>query len=135
MAKHSQHQQGASAHDAKSNSGGRQAVVELCEISACGLIFWSRHRFEIGAEVQVRIHRSALPHAAPDSAVTHDKWVMLKGFVVASPPHRRADGSSGFQVSLLVEQSLCEGAQKPEIRSRMRWLKTPLPWLKRFGLN
>lgn len=135
MAKHGQQKQETSANDAKSNSVGRQAVVELCEIFACGLVFWSRRRFEIGAEVQVRIHHSALPATAHNSSSSQGQWVTLKGFVVACPRHRREDGSSGFHVSLLTEQPGCPCAQKPLLRSKMRWLKVPAPWMRRFGLN
>ena len=135
MAKHGQDQQETSAHDAKSNRGGRQAVVELCEISASGLVFWSRHRFEIGSEVQVRIRRSALPPSGQNDAIAHCKWAMLKGFVVACRRQRREDGSSGFQISLLIEQPACACGRSAKIRSKMRWLKTSLPWLRRFGVN
>jgi hypothetical protein len=128
MAKHGQHQQGTSAHDAKSSCGGRQIVVELCEVSACGLVFWSRRRFDIGAEVQVRIRRSSLPLHLQMAVASDSPWVMLKGLVVACPGLRRADGSSGFEVSLLTEQL-------PKIRSKMRWFKSRLPGLRRFGLN
>jgi hypothetical protein len=135
MAKHSQHQQGASAHDAKSKSGGSQSVVELCEISPSGLVFWSRRRFEIGAEIQVRIHRSALPAGAQHSGASPGKWVTLKGFVVACPKHRRMNGSSGFHVSLLIEHVPEDVAENTPFRSKMRWLRSPLPWMRRFGLN
>jgi hypothetical protein len=135
MAKHGQQKQETSANDKQSSCGGRQAVVELCEISTCGLVFWSRHRFDIGAEVQVRIKRSALPQACQQAMISGGKWAMLKGLVVACPPQRRVDGSSGFQISLLIEQPLCECVQAPKIRSKMRWLKTPMPWLRRFSLN
>jgi hypothetical protein len=128
MAKHGQQQQGTSAHDAKSSCGGRQIVVELCEVSACGLVFWSRCRFDIGAEVQVRIRRSSLPPAFTDGGRFGCPWVMLKGLVVACPALRREDGTSGFEVSLLVEQL-------PKFRSKMRWFKPRLPGLRRFGLN
>jgi hypothetical protein len=57
----------------------------------------------------------------------------LKGFVVACPKHRRDDGSSGFQVSLLIEDMAC--AEKPKFHFRIRWLKTCLPGVTRFGLN
>ena len=135
MAKHGQQKQETSANDAKSKSVGRQAVVELCEISACGLVFWSRRRFEIGAEVQVRIRHSDLPTNAHNNSVSQDQWVTLKGFVVACPRHRREDGSSGFHVSLLIEQQNFTCAQKPLLRSKMRWLKVPDPWMCRFGPN
>jgi len=135
MAKHGRQKQETSANDEQSKGGGRQAVVELCEVSTCGLVFWSRHRFDIGAEVQVRIHRSTLPVALYNNASTHGKWVTLKGLVVACPQKRREDGSAGFQVSLLIEDMACACHEKPKLRSRMRWLRMPLPWMSRFGLN
>ncbi|MFN0075914.1 MAG: hypothetical protein ACKVY0_05520 [Prosthecobacter sp.] len=135
MAKHGQQQQDTSANENQSSSGGRQAVVELCEISACGLVFWSRHRFEIGAEVQVRIKRSALLAACHVLSSSGSKWVMLKGLVVACPPQRRTDGSSGFEVSLLMEQALCGCMPPPKIPAPLCWFTPPLPGLRRFGLN
>jgi hypothetical protein len=135
MAKHGQQQQETSANEKQSSCGGRQTVVELCDITACGLVFWSRHRFDIGAEVQVRIKRSALPPALHAMAGLEQKWVMLKGFVVACPPLRRANGSTGFEVSLLMEQTLGKCEQTPKLRSKMRWFRPPLPGLRRFGLN
>lgn len=133
MAKHGQQNQEAAANDTQSKSGGRQAVVELCEVSARGLVFWSRHRFDIGAEVQVRIHRSTLPADIQNGAGQTKEWVTLKGLVVESPGKRRENGSSGFLVSLLIEDMA--GAARPLVRSTMRWLETPLSGLIRFGLN
>jgi hypothetical protein len=69
MAKHSQQQRGAAANAPQSGSGASQAVVELCEISASSLIFWSRRHFEVGAEMQVRIHHFALPAATHSEAL------------------------------------------------------------------
>ncbi len=137
MAKHGQHQQQeTSANDGvpPSKSGGRQAVVELCEISTCGLVFWSRTRFEIGAEVQVRMKRTALPPQW-QAEVVCCPWVMLKGLVVACPPQRREDGSSGFEVSLLIETDADGPVQPAKVRSKMRWVRRPMPWLRRFGMN
>lgn len=134
MAQPGQHQQETSASSSK--SGGGQVVVELCEIRTSGLVFWSRRRFEIGSEIQVRIKRSALPAEDPSAYNTaDDPWVSLRGFVVACSGHRRADGVAGFQVSLLVEQHLGEVPVTPRLRSRMCWLRTRLPWLQRFGAN
>lgn len=135
MAKHGQQKQESSANDAQSKSGGRQAVVELWEVSTRGLVFWTRHRFDIGAEVQVRIHRSTLPAALQNDAGKTEEWVTLKGLVVECPGRRREDGSSGFQVSLLIEDMAAACAGKPTVRSTMRWIETPLPWMSRFGLN
>lgn len=135
MAKHGRQKQETSANDAQSKSGGRQTVVELCDVSTCGLVFWSRHRFDIGAEVQARIHRSTLPAALQNNATTQGEWVTLKGLVVACSGKRRENGSSGFLVSLLVDDMACACSQKPKLRSKMRWTRPPLPWLHRFGLN
>lgn len=135
MAKHGPHHQDTTADEQSSASGGRQAVVELCQISSCGLIFWSRHRFEIGAEIQVRIRRSALPAGCPALVATTAKWVMLHGLVVACPARRRADGTSGFEVSLLMDQSPCDCIHSPKPPAKMRWFTPPVPGLRRFGLN
>ncbi|WP_395742791.1 hypothetical protein [Prosthecobacter sp.] len=135
MAKHGQQQQETSANETHSGCGGRQAVVELCEITSCGLVFWSRQRFDIGAEVQVRIKRSALTPAMLAMTASHSKWVMLKCLVVADTPQRRADGSTGFEVSLLVVQALDDHPPAPTFRSKMCWGTAPLKGLHRFGLN
>ena len=135
MAKHGQQQQETSASDQQSVCGGRQAVVELCEITSCGLVFWSRQRFDMGAEVQVRIKRSALTPAMLAMTGSNSKWVMLKCLVVAGSPQRRADGSSGFEVSLLVVQALADSADSTKHRSKMHWFVPPLHGLRRFGLN
>ncbi|WP_395750743.1 hypothetical protein [Prosthecobacter sp.] len=136
MAKHGQHQQGTSANEKQSCCGGRQAVVELCEITSCGLVFWSRQRFDIGAEVQARIKRSALTPAMLAMTTTSSKWVMLKCLVVAISPQRRADGSSGFEISLLVIQAADDTSPPPvAFHSKMHWFTPPLRGLRRFGLN
>lgn len=135
MAKHGQQQQETSANEKQSCCGGRQAVVELCEITSCGLVFWSRQRFDIGAEVQARIKRSALTPAMLAMTSSNSKWVMLKGLVVACPPQRRAGGASGFEVSLLVVQADDDSTHLAKFRSKMLWLASPLRGLRRFGLN
>lgn len=136
MAKHGQHQQQeTSAGNPKPACGGRQAVVELCEVTSCGLIFWSRQRFEVGSEMQVRVERSALTPAILAMTDTTSKWVMLKCLVAAGLPQRRADGSSGFKISLLVMQAHAEESQPAKTRSKMRWFRPPLGGHRSFGLN
>jgi hypothetical protein len=135
MAKHGQQQQETSANPNQSVGGGAQTVVELSEITSCGLVFWSRQRFDLGAEVQVRIQRSALTPAMLAMTATDSKWVMLKCLVVASSPQRRADGSYGFKVSLLVVQAADDTTPAPKHRSMMPWFAPPLSGLQRFGLN
>ena len=135
MAKHGQQQQETSAADSPSVSGGRQSVVEVCEITSCGLVFWSRHPFDVGAEVQVRIKRSALTPAMLAMTASHSPWVMLKCLVVAGAPQRRTDGSSGFEVSLLVVQALAGSTYAPKLRPKLCCFAPPLRGLRRFGLN
>lgn len=136
MAKHGQHQQEeTSAGDPKPVCGGRQAVVELCEVTSCGLVFWSRQRFEIGSEMQVRIESAALTPAILAMSVARSRWVMLKCLVAAALPQRRADGSSGFMISLLVVQAQAEEAHAARVSSKMRWFRPRLGGHRRFGLN
>ncbi|MCF7785754.1 MAG: hypothetical protein K9N47_06505 [Prosthecobacter sp.] len=135
MAKHGQKSQETSAFEKQSVCGGRQTVVELCEITTCGLVFWSRQRFDLGAEVQVRIKRSTLTPAMLAMTTSNSKWVMLKCLVATCPPQRRDDGSIGFKVSLLVVQASDDNAPSPKHRSKMRWFAPPLRGLQRFGLN
>lgn len=134
MAPQGQHQEEATP---ACQGGGGQSIVELCRSSKSGLVFWSRQRFEIGVELQIRIRRDALPgaEAAADVDGTPE-WVTVRGFVVECPPVRRPDGSHGFQVSLLLDQALMP--PKPA-RARGRRgcprLSTRLPGLARPGLN
>lgn len=138
MAKHSQHQQETSA---SKRSGGGQSVVELCSITATGLVFWSRQRFEVGAELQIRIRRDALPPSAQASsdlasADNADDLVTVCGFVVECPAIRRSDGAHGFQVSLLLESALDQSAPAKKKRApRLKFLQTPFSGLKAAGLN
>lgn len=135
MAKHSQQQQETAANENHSVCGGVQAVVELCDITSCGLVSWSRRPFDIGAEMQVRIKRSALTPAMLAMTASNSKWVMLKCLVATCQPQRRDDGSFGFQVSLLVVQASDDNTEPAMFRSQMNWFTPPLRGLRRFGLN
>lgn len=102
----------------KGGCSATQSVVDLIRVSHCGLVFWSRHPFEIASELQVRLCESAVREASPQFPFeARCGWVFLKGFVVDCQPARRADGTVGFQVSLLFpvttkKQSLLKlGAQ------------------------
>lgn len=132
MAKNSQHQQGNSAGK---RSGAGQAVVELCAVSACGLVFWSRQRFDIGSELQIRVRSDAIP-SLQIHATAGKKWIMLRGFVVECPAMRRACGEHGFQVSLLMESALTACcATRPKNPAACPKMKSSFPGLKRAGLN
>ncbi|MBB5036279.1 hypothetical protein [Prosthecobacter dejongeii] len=133
MAKPSQHQQGNSASQ---RSGAGQTIVELCTVSDCGLVFWSRQRFDIGSELQIRVLRSAIPHlSAPES--TNEEWVTLRGYVVECPALRRPSGEHGFQVSLLLDSALTAMTQQPRSRPTKTCpkMRSSFPGLQRVGLN
>lgn len=136
MAKHSHHQQGNSAQNKRGGAG--QAVVELCAVSACGLTFWSRQRFEIGSELQIRVRRDAISAVQGMDEGTGE-WVTLRGYVIECPAVRREGGEHGFEVSLLLDSALtmlpppappaaCHATTCPRMRR-------VFPGLKRVGLN
>jgi hypothetical protein len=66
------------------------------------MIFWSRQRFEVGAELQLRAWAEALPARWSCHKSNCDGWVNLRGYVVQCEPERRSDGSFGFRISLLL---------------------------------
>lgn len=92
--------------------GGGQAVVSLCKVSESGLVFWSRHRFDLAAELQVRLRRAVLPRRLRER-LNEDGggWSTVRGFVVECSATRKADGSALFRVSLVLDAVLnSEGA-------------------------
>ena len=128
MAKKRQHSQETSASH---RSGGAQSIVELCEVSTAGLTFWSRHRFDIGSELQIRLHREALPSQAESS----EEWVNVCGFVIDFKPVSRGDGSQSFCITLLFDFVLLQSAKAPTKGLPLRYQKIHIPGLKRLGLN
>lgn len=127
MAKKRQHSQETSASH---RSGGSQFIVELCEISTAGLTFWSRHCFDIGSELQIRLHREALPTQAESS----EEWVNVCGFVIDFKPVSRGDGSQSFCITLLFDSVLMQ-SKAPTKGLPLRYQKIRIPGLKRLGLN
>lgn len=97
----------------KAGSGVAQGIVELLSATTSGLVFWSRHPFELTAELQLRVHRSALPPSLADDAMP---WQTKRGFVVHCQPARRANGSVGFQVSVLFLPVAPAANEKPKTR-------------------
>ena len=83
----------------KAGGGVAQSIVELLSATTSGLVFWSRHPFEVAAEVQLRVRTSILPGSAHEQEMCD--WVTKRGFVVQCKPSRRSNGSVGFQVSVL----------------------------------
>ncbi len=86
--------------------GGGQTVVEMCEVTSSGLMFWSRQRFQIGSELQMRMRRTALPIQAQAKLPCQEEWVMMRGFVVQCTQVRRKDGTIHFQVAMVFEAAL-----------------------------
>lgn len=132
MASHSQQHQ-----EASKQGGGRQAVVELCGITHCGLTFWSRQRFEIGAELQIRVRSDAVPPALQSAGKTSGEWITVCGYVVECPAIRREDGSHAFRVSLLFESALDDGGKTHDFSNpaSLRFLPTVFPGQKNLGFN
>ena len=92
-----------------------QSIVDLLSTTACGLVFWSRQPFEVAAELQLRVRANALaPNAKGSAEELRQGWVLKRGFVVQCQPARRADGSVGFQVSLLFVPVTTAAAKKPK---------------------
>lgn len=118
--------------------GSAQAVVELCAVRGRGLIFWARQRFQVGAELQVRLRAQDLPVLLNGlGAGQKGEWVMLRGFVVQCQALRRADGSCGFQVSLLIAAAAQEGLAVLGASPCLEDLFFRHEWLggRRMGLN
>lgn len=97
----------------KAGSGVAQGIVELLSATSSGLVFWSRQPFELAAELQLRVRRSALPPALADDTMP---WQTKRGFVVQCQPARRANGSIGFQVSVLFLSVALAAKEKPTPR-------------------
>ncbi|MES2597784.1 MAG: hypothetical protein V4662_20800 [Verrucomicrobiota bacterium] len=103
MANHGQHPQDTSA---PKRGGGGQTVVEMSEVTDNGLVFWSRRRFQIGSELQMRMRRDSLSPKLQAKLETQGQWVMMQGFVVQCAQVRRQDGTLLFNVSMLFDSAL-----------------------------
>jgi hypothetical protein len=100
-------QQPDSAAFSSTSGAAVQSVVELITVRPCGLVFWSRHCFEIASELQLRLESQALAGAATVAALkARDGWVLVRGFVVDCNPARRPDGTVGFEVTLVFEPTI-----------------------------
>lgn len=99
-------------HSQNSARGG-QAVVSLCKVSRSGLTFWSRQRFDLVAELQVRVRIEVLPHDLRDHLPADEGgWTTVRGFVVECRATRRSDGAAVFLVSLVLDTTLVTAARR-----------------------
>ncbi len=128
MANHGQSPQDTST---PKRGGGGQAIVEMCEVTDTSLTFWSRHRFQIGTELQMRVCTAELP-AALAAAADPESWVSLRGFVVQCVHVRRADGVQAFRVVMLFDSAL---AEQPKQEDSPLFMRKPWPDCFFFGLN
>ena len=104
MAGHSQHHHQDSS--ARRRAGSRQTVVRLADVTGQGLAFWSRQRFDIAAELMLRVRRSALPAGLLPSAPLDGPWAMVRAFVIECRAVRKPGGECLFRTSVVLEAAL-----------------------------
>ena len=104
----------------KPQSGSVQSVVQLLALKSCGLVFWSRQHFDLTAELQLKLKKSALRGVTTLAHLReHDGWVMVRGYVVDCSPARRPDGTVGFEVTLVFSPEVgsnCQAGRVPRDR-------------------
>lgn len=107
----------------RSQRGGGQAVVTLCKVGDTSLVFWSRNRFELAAELQVRVRSEVLPACMRASLKANgDGWATVRGFVIECRALRRPNGAGAFRVSLLLDVALITSDQgEAEVQSEIFW--------------
>ncbi|MBX7212021.1 MAG: hypothetical protein K1X78_27190 [Verrucomicrobiaceae bacterium] len=112
MADERQSKQEKSDNPREPMRGGGQAVVSLCKVSESGLVFWSRHRFDLAAELQVRVRTDVLPrHLRLGLKSDEAGWATVRGFVVECRAIRRPGGAAVFRVSLVLDAALLAPAR------------------------
>lgn len=115
----------------KAGGNVAQSIVEFLSATSSGLIFWSRHPFEVAAEVQLRVRSSILPENAREPSICD--WVTKRGFVVLCKPCRRSSGAVGFQVSVLFVSAVA--TTQPRVAAPPAFDLDP-DWIRRLsGLN
>lgn len=93
--------------------GGGQIVVSLCEMNEGGLILTSRYRFEVAAELQVRVRWEVLPKCLQHNLKPDPSgWVNIRGFVIDCRLARQSGGKMAFIVSLVLDLVLLEKAHQ-----------------------
>ena len=116
-----------------------QSVVELLNVSHSGLIFWSRHQFDITAELQLRLHSRAVKGAPWLTAFKNRQgWLLLRGFVVQCQPSRRPDGIVGFQVAIVFDPAFTAATPAPAANKKLAAIapiRTKRQTGRLFGLN
>ena len=116
MAAKKRHSNDDEIQPVQAGGGVAQGIVELLSASSSGLVFWSRHPFEVTAELQLRVRSAALPFNDGEPA---EEWTMKRGFVVQCQPARRPNGAVGFQVSVLFAPDVTQTHQPSVKAGRM----------------
>ena len=84
-------------------TGGVQSVVAVIRVCEAGVVFWSRQAFAVADELRVTLNAEGLPKACTKRFSCGGNWVCVRGFVVECQPKRNADGSVGYEISLVFE--------------------------------
>lgn len=101
-------------------TGGIQSVVVVLRVCEAGVVFWSRQAFAVADELRVTLSTEGIPKACTKRFSTHGGWVCVRGFVVECHPRRNADGSVGYEISLVFEPG-AEDTGPP----RSAWFRLP----------
>ncbi len=128
----SQHGQSPQENSAPKLGGVGQAVVEMCEVRETGLIFWSRQRFQVGVELQVRMRRETLPASFQAGVDKNEPWMLMRGFVVQCTQLRRKDGTVAFRVVMLFDSA---PTHPDPLKAKRCFMRRTVPSGLVFGLN
>lgn len=100
--------------------GAGQVIVNLCIASESGVVFWSRHRFDLAAELQLRVRTEVLPmHLRAALKSDARGWATVRGYVVECLAVRRPDGAAVFRVSLMLDAMLIPETRRRENHARL----------------
>lgn len=97
----------------KNARGAGQVVVSLCKVTEAGVVFWSRHRFDLTAELQMRVRSEVLPFVLRACLKSDaDGWVTVRGFVVECQGVRQSSGAAEFRVSIVLDAAIVSAARR-----------------------
>lgn len=131
MAGHSQHHHQDSSSRPRAGSG--QTIVRLHGVTEQGLSFFSRQRFDIAAELVLRVRRSALPAGLAPEAAHASRWAVVRAYVIECRPVRKPCGECLFHISVLLETALHRSAKSLSVQNDPARARSKLPPI--FGLN
>jgi hypothetical protein len=108
MADNRQSKQENTSHEL---GGAGQTIVSLQGVNEGGLTFFSRHRFEVASEIQMRVRWDVLPNSLRARLVPDKSgWISVRGFVIECRAERQSNGAAVFRVSLVLDVVLLKRA-------------------------